>query len=194
MKKILIFFLLIIFSIPGLAACDNNNPLSAEEIYNLAAPSTVEITAYSNTFTSTGTGFFYSNDGKIITNYHVIEDCTSAIITVSNGTSYNVNRVLGYSKEKDIALLETSCSSSIPLSFRQSDVKTGETVYAIGSSLGLTGSLSNGIVSSAEREIEGNRYMQTTTPISSGNSGGPLLDEFGKVIGIISLCERIIYF
>ena len=63
-------------------------------------------------------------------------------------------------------------------------MKTGETVYAIGSSLGLTGSLSNGIVSSAEREVEGQTFIQTTAPISSGNSGGPLLDSKGRVIGI----------
>ena len=99
MKKILLYFLSVIcaiFSIVGLVACDNKNKtLSAEEIYTLVSPSTVEITAYSSTFTSTGTGFFYSNDGKVITNYHVIEDCTSAIITVSNGATYNVNQEIG---------------------------------------------------------------------------------------------------
>ena len=95
-----------------------------------------------------------------------------------------LNSVATVSEEKDIAILETSCTISTPLEFRESAVKTGETVYAIGSSLGLTGSLSNGIISSAEREVDGNTYIQTTAPISSGNSGGPLIDEYGKVVGI----------
>lgn len=163
---------------------DKDKELTAEEIYEKVSPSVVEVTGESASITSTGTGFFYDDDGTIITNYHVIEKCTTSKITLSNGNSYDVNKVLGYSESKDIAILSTSCSNSVPLEIRTSVVKTGETVYAIGSSLGLTGSLSDGIVSSAEREVEGHTYIQTTAPISSGNSGGPLLDSKGCVIGI----------
>lgn len=161
-----------------------NETLTAEKIYEKVSPSVVEVTGTSASFTSTGTGFFYDDKGTVITNYHVIEKCTSAKITLSNGESYTVNNVLGYSESKDIAILSTSCTNSVPLKIRTTAVKTGETVYAIGSSLGLTGSLSNGIVSSAEREVEGQTFIQTTAPISSGNSGGPLLDSKGRVIGI----------
>ena len=163
---------------------DKDKELTAEELYEKASPSVVEVTGESASMTSTGTGFFYDDNGTVITNYHVIEKCTTAKITLSNGKSYEVNKVLGYSESKDIAILATSCTNSVPLEIRTSTVKTGETVYAIGSSLGLTGSLSNGIVSSAEREVEGHTYIQTTAPISSGNSGGPLLDSEGRVIGI----------
>ena len=167
-------------------ALDLNNDFSAEEIYEFVSPSVVEITGEMHLGESTGTGFFYDNEGTVITNYHVIEDCVSAKITLSNGASYDVVAVLGYSKEKDIAILSTSCSSSIPLKIRNTGVKTGEQVYAIGSSLGLSGSLSDGIISSAEREIGGHTYIQTTAPISQGNSGGPLIDTDGNVIGITS--------
>lgn len=190
MKRIITAFLMIptillCFIFQG---CDNfeffEKELTAEEIFEFASPSVVEIIGKTKTGTSTGTGFFYDNKGTVVTNYHVIEGCTEATITLSNGNSYNVDKVLGYSKDKDIAVLSTSCANSSPLKICDTEIKTGEKVYTIGSSLGLSGSLSDGIVSSAEREINNNTYIQTTAPISHGNSGGPLLDSKGKVIGI----------
>ena len=160
--------------------------LNAQEVYELISPSVVEVNANGPTISSTGTGFFYDNNGTIITNYHVIEDCTSATITLSNSAVYSVTKVLGYDKDRDIAILATTCSYSTPLTVRNSNVKTGETVYAIGSSLGLTGSLSDGIISTAQRNVDGYDFIQTTAPISHGNSGGPLIDENGLVIGITS--------
>ena len=160
-------------------------PLSAEEIYTQIFPSVVEIEAESSTFVSTGTGFFFDENGTVITNYHVIEDCQSAEITLSDGATYTVTAVLGWDSNKDIAILATNCKTSIPLSIRSTPVKTGETVYALGSSLGLTGSLSDGIISAVDREVGGNAYIQTTAPISQGNSGGPLVDSKGAVVGIV---------
>ena len=159
--------------------------LTAEEIYTKISPSVVEVVAESATSTSTGTGFFYDTKGTVITNYHVIDGCQSAEITLADGATYKVKGVIGYDKDKDIAILSTNCKTSIPLPIRNNPAKTGETVYALGSSLGLTGSLSNGIVSAADREMGGNVYIQTTAPISHGNSGGPLVDAEGYVIGIV---------
>ena len=159
--------------------------LSAEEIYTRISPSVVEISAESATEISTGTGFFFDEKGTIITNYHVIENCQKANITLSNGLTYQVTAVLGYDADRDIAILSTTCKTSKPLTIRSSTVKTGEKVYALGSSLGLTGSLSDGIVSAVNREVEGNVYLQTTAPISQGNSGGPLVDAKGEVVGIV---------
>lgn len=164
----------------------HNKELTAEEIYELVSPSVVEITGETSNSTTTGTGFFYDNKGTVITNYHVIEGCISAEITLTNGTNYKIDKVLGYDIDRDIAILSTKCTSSTPLIIRESAVKTGEIVYAIGSSLGLSGSLSDGIISAAEREFDGQIYIQTTAPISHGNSGGPLIDKEGKVIGITS--------
>lgn len=159
--------------------------LSAEEIYTKISPSVVEISAESATEISTGTGFFFDDKGTVITNYHVIENCQTAEITLANGSTYQVDAVLGYDANRDIAILSTTCKTSKPLSIRSASVKTGEKVYALGSSLGLTGSLSDGIVSAVNREVEGNVYIQTTAPISQGNSGGPLVDEKGAVVGIV---------
>ena len=167
----------------GLSGSDNE--LSAEEIYNKISPSVVEIYAESATESSTGTGFFLDDKGTVVTNYHVIEDCQTAKITLANGSSYQVTAVKGYDANRDIAILSTKCTTSTPLLIRKTSVNTGEKVYAIGSSLGLTGSLSDGIISAVNREVEGNTYIQTTAPISQGNSGGPLVDAQGQVVGIV---------
>lgn len=164
---------------------NSNTLLSAEEIYIKISPSVVEVIAESATETSTGTGFFFDNKGTIITNYHVIEGCQKAKIVLTNGTTYKVTAVLGYDANRDIAILATTCKQSTPLTIRTASVKTGEKVYAIGSSLGLTGSLSDGIISAVNREVEGYTYIQTTAPISHGNSGGPLVDSKGQVVGIV---------
>ena len=158
--------------------------LTAEEIYKKASLSVVEVTAESTNRVSTGTGFFIDNNGTLVTNYHVIKKCTSAKITLADGRSFVVNEVLGYSESKDLAILSIDCHNSIPLELRKAAVATGEKVYAIGSSLGLSGSMSEGIISTAEREIDGQIFIQTTTPISHGNSGGPLMDGAGMVVGI----------
>ena len=159
--------------------------LTAEDIYKLISPSVVEINASSSTMGSTGTGFFYDEEGTVVTNYHVIDGCTTAYITLSDGSTYDVISVLGYDEGRDIAVLQTKCRESVPLTIRSSEVSTGESVYVLGSSLGLTGSLSDGIISAVDREVEGYKYLQTTAPISSGNSGGPLVDAKGHVIGIV---------
>ena len=184
MKKA-ISLLLVFVLVLSLCAC-LKKPLTGEDVYNLIAPSTVEITAMGRGFESTGTGFFIDGSGTLVTNYHVIEDCTEAKITIFDGGTYDVLSVVGYSVELDIAILSTSHKNSKTVSFRSSEVHTGETVYALGSSLGLTGTFSEGVISTAERELDGNKYIQTTAPISSGNSGGPLVDSEGNVIGITS--------
>lgn len=160
--------------------------LSAEEIYKLLAESTVEIEATGDAFTSTGSGMFIDKIGTVVTNYHVIESCYEIKVKTYDGTEIAVNSIKGYSEGLDLAILSTSKAGSIPVQMRTEAVRTGEKIYTLGSSLGLTGTFSEGIVSSNLREIEGTEYIQITAPISSGNSGGPLVDEYGKVVGITS--------
>ena len=191
MKKHLLAILSIIcciFLSLGFVSCNGSKKeLNAQEIYEKVSPSVVVITAESPSAISSGTGFFYKDGSTIVTNYHVIKDCSTATITLANGKEYEVITVLGYDKEKDIALLKIDYTQGKPLEIRTTEVKTGENVYAIGNSLGfLGGSLSEGIVSTAKREIDGQTYIQTTASVTHGNSGGPLIDSYGKVIGIIS--------
>lgn len=160
--------------------------LSAEELYQRISPSVVEINTYDydGSQQGLGSGFFIDADGTVATNFHVIEGAYSAKISLSNGREYEVLSVLDYDERVDLALLETNIRENEFLSVAASTVQTGEMVYAIGSSQGFTSSFSDGIVASASREIEGVRYIQTTTPISGGNSGGPLINIYGEVVGI----------
>lgn len=186
LEIVLVFIILLVFGILAVwFLFFKEKPLSAEKIYTKIAPSVVEITAESPTEISTGTGFFLDEKGTVITNYHVIEGCQMAVITLKDGSNYPVKTVIGYDESRDIAILSTSCQTSKPLLIRQNSVQTGENVYALGSSLGLTSSLSNGIISATDRIVDGQIFIQTTAPISQGNSGGPLVDAKGDVIGVV---------
>lgn len=165
--------------------------LSATEIFKYINPGTVEINTYRlNGYAwATGSGFFISEDGRVITNYHVIENARKIVVKTSDEKEYNVTRVISYDKEKDIAILQAEIGGDIVscLDISEELPQTGDAVYALGSSLGLTGTFSSGIVSTVNRELSdapGVKYIQTTAPISSGNSGGPLVNEAGLVIGI----------
>lgn len=184
-KKTLSFILSVLILL--LHGCGSaSRKLTGEEIYEKIAPSTVEITAEGGDVSSLGSGFYIDDKGTVATNYHVIEGCSSAFVTTYDGGIYPVTAVVGFNKELDIALLATAKQSSTPISVSAEPASTGEVVYALGSSLGLTGTFSEGLVSAAERKIDGIPYIQISAPISSGNSGGPLVNEKGEVIGITS--------
>lgn len=186
MKKNLSVICALLFLFSLLSACSNEPPkLTGEEIYTKISPSTVEVYAESDFVSSLGTGFYIDDSGTVVTNYHVIQDCSSAYVTKSDGGTYEVKNVLGYSEELDIALLETTKSNSTAVETCTS-VTTGETVYVLGSSLGLTGTFSEGLVSTAERMVSDVPYIQISAPISHGNSGGPVVNAMGHVVGIAS--------
>ncbi len=160
---------------------------TATEIYEMTKNSIGEITTYDRRGDelALGTGFVYETNGKIITNYHVIEESCSASIAL-NGTTYTVQSVLAYDKEIDLAILKVNASLS-PLSISYDEPTVGETAYAFGSSRGLTGTFSQGIVTCANRTLDGVSYVQHDAAISGGNSGGPLINGKGKVIGVNTL-------
>lgn len=168
-----------------LVACGNKK-LTAEEIYESVSPSVVTVTAISSDGIGQGSGFFVNDGSTVITNYHVVENAHTALITLSNKEKYSVEKIIGYDKSRDIAILKTSCQKGVPLNLSSSTVKTGEKVYSIGTASGLSGSLSEGIISTAERDIGGLPYIQTTVAVTHGNSGCPLINEYGDVVGIVS--------
>ncbi|MDD3958550.1 MAG: S1C family serine protease, partial [Candidatus Izemoplasmatales bacterium] len=159
--------------------------LTPEEIFQVAIASTVEVKVYGrwDDAIKLGTGFFISDDGILVTNHHVIESGYSAKVVLANKQEFPVVQVLGYSEKYDLAILKIETNTT-PLSIATNPAITGASSYALGSSLGLSGTFSSGIVSSASRIIGGVNYIQTTTPLSSGNSGGPLLNKYGEVIGV----------
>ena len=147
-----------------------------------------------------GTGFVVTSDGIILTNYHVVEGAESITVTLNNGRQYSA-RVGRASSSGDLAVLKIDATglATLPLG-NSSQAEAGESVVAIGYALGLQGSptVTTGIVSSTGRTIQVqddgapngpvvrtySNVLQTSAAINSGNSGGPLLDMEGRVIGI----------
>lgn len=144
-----------------------------------------------------GSGFVYEYNGEmvIITNNHVIEDAKSITVTFADANNYTAT-LLGADSSTDIAVLSTNAPTSEyhPLDIvSSSTLSVGESVVAIGSPYGLTGTMTTGIVSAVDRTItvtetsgsyEMTGLIQTSAPINSGNSGGPLMTYNGEVIGI----------
>jgi serine protease Do len=149
--------------------------------------------------TATGTGIVMTSEGYIITNAHVIYDsengygkASAVSVLMSDDTEYDAS-IIGYDTDTDIAVLKIDASGLTPAEFGNSDdLEVGELVLAIGNPLGfeLFGSVTSGIVSALNREITINdkkmNLIQTDAAINSGNSGGPLLNSYGQVIGINS--------
>ena len=139
------------------------------------------------TVQSLGSGFVISEDGYIVTNNHVVENATDITVTFTDGTKLEAV-LIATDKETDLALLKVESKKSLPsLSFGDSDsAKVGNWVMAIGNPYGLGGTVTAGIVSARGRMLGGryDNFIQTDASINRGNSGGPLFDMDGNVIGV----------
>ncbi len=158
---------------------------SATELFNQSIKYVGEIITYdrSGGEIALATGFVISSDGKIVTNYHVIEDAYSATICIDE-TTYNITHVLAYDSTLDLAILKIDATDMYAANICKKTVNVGETVYAIGSSRGLTNTYSQGIITYADRIVDGVSHVQHDASITHGNSGGPLINVYGEVIGI----------
>lgn len=181
-----------------LAAIDTSRQLSPAEVYAANVNSTVGITTsvttnlwgYQTTSAISGSGFILTEDGYILTNYHVIEDSTAISVALYDGTSHEA-KIIGYDESNDIAVLKIDAEGLSPVVLGNSaDLNVGESVVAIGNPLGeLTFSLTSGTVSALDREITMSNggtmdLIQTDCAINSGNSGGALFNLYGEVVGI----------
>ena len=134
---------------------------------------------------STGSGFFIDSEGTVITNFHVIDMASEITVEAGNGASYPVEKIVDFSNIYDLAILKIDVTNMPYLDFADAPVRTGEQVYAVGSALGiLTGSFTGGIVSSVRRTYGMIECIQMDAAISPGNSGGPLVNAYGEVVGI----------
>ena len=165
------------------------------QINQEVSPSVVLITGTNMSGTGEGTGMIVSDDGYIVTNAHVVEDFSNITVTLNNDekTKYNAT-IVGYDDTTDIAVLKIDATGLTPVTFGASaNLQVGESVVVIGNPLGeeFTGSVTTGIISALNREVEMDdgqayTYIQTDAAINSGNSGGPLVNMSGQVIGINS--------
>jgi S1-C subfamily serine protease len=171
-------------------------------VYKRTLPSVVNVTSSALAFdffygvvpqSGQGSGFILSKDGRILTNYHVIENAQKVEVTLSDKHKYPAQIVL-QDKAHDLALLQiTGAKDLTPAVLSESrDLQVGQNVYAIGNPFGLNGTMTTGIISSIRsvREPQGatiENALQTDAAINPGNSGGPLLNSRGEVIGMNTL-------
>ena len=188
----------------------SGDTLTPQEIYALGCKQAVGVTTevtYTNfmgTKTSgavTGSGFIATTDGYVVTNYHVIADAYTGgyevSVVMNDGKSYPAE-IVGVEEQNDIAVLKIEASGLEAVTFGSSQsVSVGQSVYAIGNPLGeLTYSMSDGMVSALDREITTtdsktglattNNMFQITAAVNEGNSGGPVYNDKGQVIGIVT--------
>lgn len=170
-----------ILMLPDTPFADNAAAIEAAD----ASVVTIFCYDYDGKLAATGSGFVAFDSKTIVTNYHVMTSAYTCKISTNQDISYKVTHILAYSKELDLAILQTTDDTGLqPLKLGNSkDIKKGETVVAIGSPLGIKNTVSTGVLSG--RLMEDNMdVLQFTAPISSGSSGGALFDNHGNVIGI----------
>ena len=192
---------------PDAVQAANSATSSISDIYKRTYKSVVEITVSSTADTSPlggggtqqaqGSGFVYDDQGHVITNQHVVDGARSVKVTFWNGKTYDAT-VVGTDPSTDVAVLDVDAPASVlePLSFTDSSkLEVGDGVVAIGSPFGLEQTVTSGIVSALHRQITApndfaiDDAIQTDAAINHGNSGGPLLDMTGRVVGVTSQIE-----
>ena len=175
--KYILFIFISVFSLRTYATQLSN-------IYTETKEAVVQIQSINNKgkVITTGTGFYIFNENSVVTNYHVIKDAPFIQIINASGSKHIVQNIKFISAKKDIAILTTAYSSYF-LEVAESKPNVGADVFTIGNPLGLESTLSTGIISGL-RNTKDALLIQTTTPISRGSSGGPLMTKDGKVIGI----------
>lgn len=164
--------------------------MSLQEIYETNIPAVVSISAATGSGSSTGTGVVLSANGYLVTNYHVIRQALAINVTLTDERELRATLV-GEDPVSDLAVLRVDAEDLTPAQFGDSDgVRVGDSVVAIGDPLGveLRGTMTDGIVSAISRDVQVDgrvmNLIQTNAALNSGNSGGPLINRFGQVIGI----------
>lgn len=185
-------------SVLDTVSVDTGKLMTAAEVYAANVNSTVGITTsittnywgFQTTSAASGSGFILTQDGYILTNYHVVESSNSITVALYDGTTYDAELV-GYDESNDVAVLKVEAEGLSPVVLGDSDnLNVGDSVVAIGNPLGeLTFSLTAGLVSAKDREVTLSSavtmdLIQTDCAINSGNSGGALFNLYGEVIGI----------
>ena len=174
----------------------HGDALTIQEIYRRVNPSTVTVVTELPRGASVGTGVILTEDGYIITNAHVIAGGTSCYVALADGSIFDA-ALVGYDAEQDLAVIKAQdtdgrAAQGLPAAeFGDSDaLSVGDPVYAIGNPLGveLRGTLTDGIVSAINRDVDVDgvtmTLIQTNAALNNGNSGGPLINRYGQVIGI----------
>jgi S1-C subfamily serine protease len=169
------------------AAIGGGQAADVTAIVQKAKSAVVQIVVFDSdkTVSKTGTGFFFSSDGQLVTNFHVVSGASNLLAKTNTGAVFFLEKVLFTAPEQDLAILKFLVTEVPYLKLGDSsNAVEGQRVLVIGNPEGLEGTVSDGIISA----FRNNRsYIQITAPVSQGSSGSPVLDESGQVIGIATL-------
>jgi S1-C subfamily serine protease/regulator of sirC expression with transglutaminase-like and TPR domain len=163
--------------------------LSVSEIADLVKPSLVKITQVGREGPyGIGSGFVVGSDGLIATNRHVIGEGRRIKVETSDGRQHEVSEVVASDARLDLAIVRVASRELKALVLADSrKARQGQPIVAMGNPMGMTYSVVEGVISEPQREIEGQPMLQVAVPIEQGNSGGPLLDRQGRVLGLLTL-------
>ncbi|MHB8132460.1 MAG: trypsin-like peptidase domain-containing protein, partial [Mobilitalea sp.] len=159
----------------------------ASEIAKMVSPTVVhiEVRDFNGIPLANGSGFIIGSTGKIATNYHLIKGAYSAKVKTYDGKVYNVSKVLAYDSKQDLAILKIDATGIQTVTLGDSDkIATGDKIYTIGNPEGMDNTMSDGIIGTKSKVVDGISYIQISAPISSGTSGGVLVNEQAEVIGM----------
>jgi S1-C subfamily serine protease/Flp pilus assembly protein TadD len=155
------------------------------QIFEEVAPGVVVIVAKSSTGFNQGSGFIVDKSGVIVTNLHVVAGAEKINVRLKDGRLYPVTGIIEYDQMRDICVLKIDAPDLVTIPLGNSNsLKQGQKILVIGAPLGLEYSISDGLYSGLRGEIAGLKSLQFTAPTSPGNSGGPLLDMQGRVLGV----------
>jgi len=170
---------------------NHGDALTPQELYRQVNPAVVSVILEMEDGLGMGTGVIFREDGYIVTNYHVVAGGTACQVMLESGYSYEA-KYIGGDRQRDLAILKIDQTGLAAAEFGDSDrLVVGDPVYAIGNPLGfeLRGTLTDGIVSAVDRTMEMDSgasldLIQTNAALNEGNSGGPLINQYGQVVGI----------
>lgn len=166
---------------------------NATIIFKRALQSIIEITADFSDKSTSGTGILLK-DNFILTNAHIVSMDFEFALSICGNFKDDINNynleIISIDEELDLALLKIENLNYLPVFIEDIPVKTGEKVYAIGNAIGQGLSIVEGIVSDANRIVNGISYIMHTAPVNPGNSGGPLYNGTGKIIGMIASTRK----
>ena len=167
---------------------------SLQECYDMVAEAVVKVSRAGGM----GSGFFINEEGYLITNYHVIEKETKITVTVFKEAvegfekiQFKQVRIVALNQFMDLALLKVEDLGDTKVKFvylgDMDSVKVGESVFAVGNPLGLERTMSEGVITTVSRVVQGLVYVQTNADINPGNSGGPMFNMAGEVVGVTNM-------
>lgn len=160
--------------------------LSSEQVYKAVLPSVVSLSVVKNDGSkASGTAFMALKDGCGVTAWHMVENAKSVKAKFSDGEEFEVSGLIDKDEKRDVALIKVKVADKPLLKMLQGDPEVGSKVYAIGSPLGLDFSITDGVLSQI-RTIDGLKQYQVSCPVSKGSSGGPVVNNKGEVLGVVS--------